>query len=218
MATRRKATIEDLRRAINCLPTRTKIAMLDGIRSEPIIVGAYSKDGGICPMLAAHRRGGRTDCISFAKAWDAFAFRGARKRIARRATRRELLVLSSHLEASLLEAEGASPELSAAIVEHRDLSARRAQASAQSAQASAQSAQASAQTASAKTAMASDRHTAGTRPARPGDPDRATELRTRPGWAWLRVFRRYDDYQRALELLDAASATPAREAELERVG
>jgi hypothetical protein len=232
MATQRKATIEDLRRAINCLPTRTKIAMLDGIRSEPIIVGAYSKDGGICPMLAAHRRGGRTDCISFAKAWDAFAFRGARKRIARRATRRELLVLSSHLEASLLEAEGASPELSAAIVEHRDLSARRAQASAQSAQASAQSAQASAQsaqasaqsaqasaqTASAKTAMASDRHTAGARPARPGDPDRATELRTRPGWAWLRVFRRYDDYQRALELLDAASATPARDAELERVG
>jgi hypothetical protein len=23
-------------------------------------------------------------------------------------------------------------------------------------------------------------------------------LRGRPGWAWLRVFRRYDDYERAL--------------------
>src|SRR5204862_1745655 len=140
----------------------TKVAMLDGIRSEEIIVGAYSKDGGICPMLAAHRRGGRTSFIAFAKAWDAFAFRGARKRVARRATRRELLVLSSHLEASLLDAEGASPELSAAIAEHRELAARRE--------------------------LVARRPTAREGSSeRPGDPDRAPELRTRPGWAWLRV-------------------------------
>ena len=28
-------------------------------------------------MLAAHRAGGRTNAISFARAWDRFAFRGA---------------------------------------------------------------------------------------------------------------------------------------------
>lgn len=196
MATRRKATIQDLRLAIECLPTRTKVAMLEGIRAESIIVGAYSKDGGICPMLAAHRRGGRTDFISFAKAWDAFAFRGARKRIARRATRRELLVLSSHLEASLLESQGGSPELSAAIAEHERLVARRP----------------------TRTEAGPAQHGRRTSKDRPGDPDRAPELRDRPGWAWLRVFRRYDDYQRALDLLESAPASAAREAELEQVG
>jgi hypothetical protein len=37
---------------------------------------------------------------------------------------------------------------------------------------------------------------------RPGDPDRTRELRARPGWAWLRVFRRYDEYQLALDSLE----------------
>jgi hypothetical protein len=189
MATRRNATIQDLRHAIDCLPTHTKRAMLEGIRSEEIIVGAYSKDGGICPMLAAHRRGGRTSLISFAKAWDAYAFRGTRRTEARPATRRELLVLSSHLEASLLEQERPSAELAAAIAAHKRLVGERP--------------------ARAKL----DRTT----PRRPGDPDRSKELRTRPGWSWLRVFRRYDDYQRALDLLDSMPQTTADEAELEQV-
>lgn len=102
MRTRRQATIEDLRRAIDSLPRDTRVAMLDGIRQNEIIVGAYTDHEGICPMLAAFRAGGRASCISFAKAWDAFAFRGVRRRLARRATRRELLVLTSHLEVSLL--------------------------------------------------------------------------------------------------------------------
>ena len=67
MGERRRATIEDLSRAIECLPRATRIAMLEGIESNEIIVGAYSADGGICPMLAAHRAGGRTDAISFAR-------------------------------------------------------------------------------------------------------------------------------------------------------
>jgi hypothetical protein len=52
---------------------------------------------------------------------------------------------------------------------------------------------------------------------RPGDLDRARELRARPGWAWLRPFRRLDEYERALERVEAereALATapaPARE-------
>jgi hypothetical protein len=192
MATQRNATIHDLRHAIDCLPTHTKRAMLEGIRSEEIIVGAYSKDGGICPMLAAHRRGGRTSLISFAKAWDAFAFRSARKTGARRATPRELLVLSSHLEASLLEEQGPSPELAAAIAEHQKLVAERPAAKPRE-----------------ETKRAHQR--------RPGDPDRSKELRARPGWSWLRIFRRYDEYQRALDLLDSMPEPTADEAELERV-
>ena len=42
--------------------------------SNRIIVGAYvdSESGGICPMLAAHRNGGRTDVAAFARAWDEY--------------------------------------------------------------------------------------------------------------------------------------------------
>ena len=47
--------------------------MLRGIRSNRVIVGAYvDKRGGVCPMLAAHRNGGRTNFGTFARAWDAF--------------------------------------------------------------------------------------------------------------------------------------------------
>ncbi len=72
-------------------------------------------------MLAAFRAGGRASCISFAEAWDAFAFRGRRTRHARRATRRELLVLTSHLELSLLADDGAPSDLGAAITQHEEL-------------------------------------------------------------------------------------------------
>jgi hypothetical protein len=110
--------IEDLRRAIDCLPVRTREAMLAGVRDgQPIVVGAYvDGEGGVCPMLAAHRRGGRTDFLSFAHAWDRFTGAGRRPR---RASRRELGVLVAHLEASLLE--DAAPELARAISEHRAL-------------------------------------------------------------------------------------------------
>ncbi len=124
MRTRRTATITELRLAIDGLPLQTRIAMLDGIRSNQIIVGAYTSADGICPMLAAHRAGGRTSFIAFAKAWDRFAFRGTRKCTARRASKRELLVLRAHLEASLLEEDGPGPELAEAIREHRELTRR----------------------------------------------------------------------------------------------
>src|SRR3954449_12418015 len=93
--------ISSLRSAIDCLPARTRRAMLEGIRSHPIVVGAYTDSrGGICPMLAAHRHGGRTTLLAFARSWDRFA---QTDRV-RRATRRELAVLESQLEASLLAA------------------------------------------------------------------------------------------------------------------
>jgi hypothetical protein len=96
--------------------------MLEGVRASPIIVGAYAdRRGGVCPMLAAHRRGGRTNFLVFAKAWDRFA--GVRRR-PRRATPRELRVLVSHLEASIVASEDTTPELARAIEEHRELVAR----------------------------------------------------------------------------------------------
>src|ERR1700679_2186432 len=74
--------VERLRLAIDCLPVGTREAMLAGVRANPrIIAGAYvDGEGGVCPMLAAHRAGGRTDLLSFARSWDRFtrATRGSR--------------------------------------------------------------------------------------------------------------------------------------------
>src|SRR6059058_1722517 len=68
---RRRA--QQLRQAIDCLPARTREAMLTGLDENEIIVGAYTDNqGGVCPMLAAHRRGGRTSLASFARAWDRY--------------------------------------------------------------------------------------------------------------------------------------------------
>jgi hypothetical protein len=73
--------------------------MLDGIATSRIIVGAYTdRKGGVCPMLAAHRNGGRTSLASFARAWDRYT--GARRR-PRPATERELNTLRAMLEASI---------------------------------------------------------------------------------------------------------------------
>ena len=97
--------------------------MLEGIRTAPIVVGAYTDGrGGVCPMLAAHRHGGRTTLLAFARCWDRFA----RARTVRRATPRELRVLEAQLVASLLAGQGA--DLRAAIAEHEALKARRAPA------------------------------------------------------------------------------------------
>ena len=63
--------------------------MLEGINANDIIVGAYvDRKGGVCPMLAAHRCGGRTDFLAFAHAWDRFTH----AKRARRATEREIAV------------------------------------------------------------------------------------------------------------------------------
>jgi hypothetical protein len=149
--------------------------MLNGLDAGPIIAGAYTSDDGICPMLAAHRAGGRCSAAFFADAWDRFAFRDGRGRgrgrrgVARRVNERELRILRSQLEASLLDDEAADESLSGALRDHRELLAREPPAR------------------------------------RPGDPDRAAELRGRAGWAWSRLFRRYDDYEAALVHLHAAA-------------
>jgi hypothetical protein len=114
----RTPPVEQLRLAIDCLPVATREAMLEGVRaSARVIVGAYVDErGGVCPMLAAHRRGGRTDFLSFAKSWDRFTRAGGR---ARPATMRELAILTAQLEDSLASASGL--ELDRAISEHREL-------------------------------------------------------------------------------------------------
>jgi hypothetical protein len=98
---KRRNNAERLRNSVYAMPARTKAAMLRGLRSNRVIVGAYvDKRGGVCPMLAAHRNGGRTNFGTFARAWDAFT--GANQRKPRRASRREVRTLEGYLEMSLL--------------------------------------------------------------------------------------------------------------------
>ena len=101
--------------AIDCLPLDARKAMLEGIRANRIIVGAYvDRDGGVCPMLAAHRRGRRTSLASFARAWDRYTC----VRRPRPANERELRTLRTMLEASIALDEPGFTELSAAVADH----------------------------------------------------------------------------------------------------
>jgi hypothetical protein len=151
--------------------------MLAGINENEIIVGAYTdRDGRVCPMLAAHRYGGRTSLASFARAWDRYTC----ARQPRPATERELRTLRAMLEASLMYQDEVS-DLAAAAAEHRLLM--------------------------------------GTKPRRrpTGETSRLRELAGRPGWAWLRVFRRWDDYSAALSQLESEEKAAAHARERERV-
>jgi hypothetical protein len=103
-----RSRLEDLRRSIEALPEATRVAMLIGVRENEIIVGAYSdRVGGVCPMLAAHRCGGRTSADHFARAWDRFC----RVKQPRTAAPDELLALEGLLEASLLNTAAAAVQI-----------------------------------------------------------------------------------------------------------
>src|SRR6185312_10907963 len=178
---RRSRPARDLRTAIDCLPLQTRRAMLSGVESNRIIVGAYTDArGGICPMLAAHRNGGRTSLASFARAWDRYTKAGGRPRPA---TERELRTLTAMLEASVALDEHGDGEFGEAIAEHR--------------------------------AAVERRELSEPRPPRDtGDRDRTRELKTRHGWAWLRPFRRLDEYEVAVqELEELGHERPERERE-----
>ena len=110
--------ITALESAIRSLPEPTRVAMLDGIRTNPIVCGAYTDGkGGICPMLAAHRHGGRVTLLAFARSWDRFTH----AKRPRRATPREVRVLERLLVASLEERS----ELAQAIAEYQASKSRR---------------------------------------------------------------------------------------------
>src|SRR5205809_1439756 len=95
----RRKRAERLGLIVDALPYETRVAMLDGLDRYAIIAGAYSdRRGRVCPMLAAHRCGGRTDFRAFARAWDRFTGVGKR---ARGASERELRTLRAHLERSV---------------------------------------------------------------------------------------------------------------------
>jgi hypothetical protein len=165
----------ELRIAIDCLPLATRKAMLQGVEANRIIVGAYvDREGGVCPMLAAHRNGGRTSLASFARAWDRYTRAGSR---ARRASDRELRALTAMLEASIALDEQGEGVLGEAIAEHRASVDRRRR-----------------------------------RPRDTGERNRTPELRGSPGWAWLRPFRRLDEYEIAmLELEELGRQRSQRE-------
>jgi hypothetical protein len=174
--------------------------MLTGISGNPIIVGAYATGDGICPMLAAHRNGGRTNFIGFANAWDRFASRDGRRGRTRRATERELSVLRAHLEASLLEEDAPLSDLAAARAEHVGLVRERER----------NEAHARERTDERRRQRANEHPSEReARTSRPGNPDRRSELDSRPGWSWSRLVRRYDDYARLLEHCDQESARVA---------
>jgi hypothetical protein len=140
--------------------------MLTGIEANDIIVGAYVDDrGGVCPMLAAHRCGGRTSFAEFARAWDDFTRAGRRPAPA---TPDQLDTLHTMLASSMPADRERTPD------------------------------------------VAGDPQRADT-----GERDRSGELRHRHGWAWLRLFRRYDDYAEAVARLEDEgreySADDARE-------
>jgi hypothetical protein len=105
------------------MPQGTREAMLEAVENDRIIVGAYTdSEGGICPMLAAHRHGGRTDLASFARAWDRYT----KARKPRPATERELRTLKTMLEESIvLEDELDTSDFKQVIAEHRAAKARR---------------------------------------------------------------------------------------------
>lgn len=90
-----------LRAAVDAMPPHAREAMLRGIADNTIIVGAYTDpvSGGICPMLAAHRNGGRINLASFARSWDRYTDADH----ARPATERELRTLVALLESSLVD-------------------------------------------------------------------------------------------------------------------
>ena len=164
-----------LRQAIDCMPFETRLAMREALEVNPIIAGAYTdRDGGVCPMLAAHRNGGRTSFAAFARAWDRYTH----ARRSRPATPREVRALAAMLDASIAAYEaGTDSDLLSAISAHRSARASRLEQAGP---------------------------VAAPAPARRRDSDerdRGGELARRHGWAWLRPFRRLDEYERALEEL-----------------
>ena len=185
-----------MRAAIDRLPLATRRAMLEGIETSPIVVGGDGDPrGGVCPVYATSAPPSKRVGRPFARAWDRYAD----ARLPRRASERELRTLRSMLEMSIeLETEPAVL-LHAGIAAHKASQAR------------------SRADSSVRGMSSSDDQTLAPVPRRDtGERDRTDELSRRHGWAWLRPFRSYDDYQRALQLLDGFAQETGSELEPQR--
>jgi hypothetical protein len=199
--TKRERPTYHLRLAVEQLPTHTKEAMLRGIASNRIIVGAYvdSRFGGICPMLAAHRNGGRTSVGTFACAWDAYT--GAKR--PRRATRREVRTLRSVLEWSL----GTTSELpSGSLAE----AAAQIRAEREQFRCGAGQTPGAIDLPDAEPADITIRRRPET-----GETHRGRELRLRSNWVWMRPARHLDEYK---DLLAAAEEQLSEQTARELLG
>jgi hypothetical protein len=178
MRRRDRDPAQRLRLAVESLPRRTREAMLRGIDANPIVVGAYvdHASGGICPMLAAHRNGGRTSLASFARAWDRYT--GAKR--PRLAIRREVRTLRALLVSSLAgdldPASGSIADAAAQIRAERAELVARERAPGGSGSDPGQD---------ARDGSIEDM----------GERQRAAELRARLRWAWMRPARRYDHFK-----------------------
>ena len=201
MRTQRERPTYHLRLAVEQLPKHTKEAMLRGIDSNRIIVGAYvdSRSGGICPMLAAHRNGGRTSVGTFARAWDSYT--GAKR--PRRATRREVRTLRSLLEWSL----GTTSELPAGSLAEAAAQIRAEREQFRCA------AGTTPEPIDLPDAEAADITI--TRRPETGETHRGRELRLRPNWAWMRPARHLDEYK---DLLAAAEEQLSEQTARELLG
>jgi hypothetical protein len=186
----------DLRARVDRLPLETRQAMLEGMEANRIITGRYAdRGGGVCPVFAAHRTKGLRDgmarvrsawaCflhmrsrprveVSFAKAWDYYARRRTGKG-PRPATDSELVALRAMLQASIDRDTGGGAE---------------------------QLSEASTGQAAATARPAPERWVNRLSPPDSGERNRMHELSGAEGWAWLRLYRRYDEYEDALRELE----------------
>ena len=160
------------------MPRPAREAMLRGIDSNTIIVGAYTDPSsrGICPMLAAHRNGGRTDLASFARSWDRYT--DARR--PRLATKREVRTLRALLIGSLAVEDGPVETLVALA---GDIRRERAEVAARAAAAETEVTPAAPTTAEPE-------HVS--EPVPTGETSRTSELRRRSRWAWILPARSLD--------------------------
>ena len=168
-----------LRTAVETMPRPAREAMLRGIDSNTIIVGAYSDPSskGICPMLAAHRNGGRTDLASFARSWDRYT--DARR--PRLATKREVRTLRSLLIGSLATEDGPADSLVALA---GDIRRERAEVEARIAT----------EVAEARPDAPPEGPSHVSEPVPTGETSRTPELRRRSRWAWILPARSLEVY------------------------
>jgi hypothetical protein len=189
--------------------------MLKGLEKNSIIVGADGNvRGGRCPMLAASVGSSKVTGKPFARAWDNYA--GVR--FSRPATRHELHTLRTMLHASI-DLETEKPvDLTAAIsrlsaVRQADIVetpvVERAVVETAPPPVDLQAAIAAHMASKERSSAAERAKDLLSRKPAPerrdtGERARTEELEGRHGWAWLRPFRRFDDFERAVQQLEEA--------------